>query len=83
VLIFKIAILSISWIIYIVFLRVFYPVITIKPVLRQFENTSQSFTDLALYQLIVDYLWILPIVITLCVFRKEIKILYYKLKGGL
>jgi hypothetical protein len=46
------------------------------------DDTTASFTDFTLYQNIWNYGWIVPTVICILIFWKNITNLFYRIKGG-
>jgi hypothetical protein len=55
---------------------------TNEQALNQLNDTTDSFTDLATYQQFWRFAWVIPIVICLIIFSKEIKNIFIKIKGG-
>jgi len=62
--------------------NVFTPVITDKMALNQMEDTANSYTSFNIFRELWQLSWILPIIICLIIFRKELIDLFYKIKGG-
>jgi len=68
------------WVVYFIFYKVFYPVTTIEAVTYQFTNSQASTSALHLQQLAWNLMIIIPLVITIFIFKYEIKKLGAMLK---
>lgn len=60
--------------------RMFSPVLTNDVALTQLENSSTSFTHLQLYQDAGFFVWLALIIITVLIYKNNIKKLYCKIR---
>ena len=67
---------------YFVLRNVFYPTLTNEQALKQLEDTTASFTDFTLYQIIWNFAWIIPVIMCILIFWKNIRNLFFRIKGG-
>lgn len=81
IIIVKTAVVAVIWALYFIVRSVFYSVMTNEHALEQLSNSSSSYTDLALWQQLWGWSWIIPLVICIIIFWKEIKTTFYNLGG--
>ena len=79
----KIVIMTVIWSAYSLAFNIFYPVINNDIAMTQLESTTESFTNYAMFQNLWSFTVIIPIILTVTVFWKEIKIIINKIKEEL
>lgn len=77
----KIILILTIWISYFNFYKIFYPTITIDQTLKQLDDNVESFNYLIVYQQLWKFSWILLVIISIVLFKNEIKKIYNKIKG--
>lgn len=77
----KVVVAVILWGIYSQIYNIYYPVMTVAMSKHQMDISAESFTDFAAYQQFWNYAWLIPTVIILLMFLKDIKWLITKIKN--
>lgn len=69
----KIILTTILWTLYGIAYETIAPLITTRIAINQFQNTNTSFTNYVLCNSILNNFWIALLIITILIFRKNIK----------
>jgi len=71
------------WVICFVSYKIFYPITTIDVTLNQFSNSPISTSGLELQQLLWYLAWFIPCVLTILIYKSDIKKLIKKIRSYL
>ena len=80
--VFKIIVSCLVIVIYIIIYNSLTPVLTNEVALTQMKDTEDSFLGFNIYNDLLPYSWIIPLIICLLIFRRELVDLYYMIRGG-
>jgi hypothetical protein len=69
------------WVICFILYKIFYPITTLHTTLNQFTNSPISTSGLELQQLVWYLAWFIPIVITILIYKSDIKKLIKKIRS--
>lgn len=78
----KIISTGILWSAYGLIYKIFYPITNNSATLLQMEDSNVSLANYKMFQMIWDYSWIVVLLITLLIFKNNIKSLLKKEKVG-